>query len=133
MYRTGEGTRAGTTEGVLTAKDLQVLFLLVRQLAEAQFARADRTRTERLWQEVGALGFDPDLVVALLYGGHDPAEPGVLEDLEASLRLRSAKAGPAATRRPGGFRLGWGLNRRRSAGAHRSAPRAATPARPAVR
>jgi hypothetical protein len=130
---TSESTATSITDGILTPKDRQVLFLLVRQLAEAQFARADRSRSGRLWQEVAALGYDPEHVVALLYGGHDPTEPGVLEELEASLRLRSAAAGAQASRRPGGFRLGWGLNRRRPAGGHRSAPRAATPARPAVR
>ncbi|KEF41485.1 MAG: hypothetical protein ER33_11190 [Cyanobium sp. CACIAM 14] len=117
----------------MTAKERQLLFLLVRQLSEAQFVRADRLRSDRLWQEVGALGFDPDLVLSLLYGGHDPAEPGVLDDLEACLQAQAAAAGPRQARRPTGFRWGWGLKRRRPAAAHRSAPPAATPARQGVR
>lgn len=52
-------------------KEQQLVFLLTRQLVDAQIARADRERTQRLWQEVAALELDPERITALMYGVSD--------------------------------------------------------------
>ena len=52
-------------------KERHLVAQLAQQLAEAQFAHADESRTRRLWNEVAALDIDPDRVLHLLYGGND--------------------------------------------------------------
>jgi hypothetical protein len=52
-------------------KERQLLFALTRQLADAQFVRGDRLRTERLWQEAAAEEMDPERIIALLYSVDD--------------------------------------------------------------
>lgn len=100
----------------------QLVLTLVAQLAEAQFARADRTRSERLWQEVAALEIDPERITRLLYGGHDVNDR---EGLAAMDRSWSE-----AVARSGGFRWGQPRLRRSWPGAgRRSAPPAGAPAR----
>lgn len=63
-------------------KQRQLVFLLTRQLAEAQFARADKERTHRLWQEVAALDLDPDRIIHLLYAVADPADTAEMEAMD---------------------------------------------------
>ncbi|MFM8545167.1 MAG: hypothetical protein ACKOAP_09315 [Vulcanococcus sp.] len=53
-------------------KEQQLVLLLARQLASAQFELAHAEMAQRLWDEVAALGIDPERVTQLLYGGHDP-------------------------------------------------------------
>ncbi|MFN9644379.1 MAG: hypothetical protein ACK6BG_04490 [Cyanobacteriota bacterium] len=70
------GVRGGgrPVSGFAELKQRQLVFLLTRQLAEAQFARADQVRTHRLWQEVADLDLDPDRIIHLLYGVGDHAD-----------------------------------------------------------
>jgi hypothetical protein len=58
------------------------VLLLARQLASAQFELAHRAMTQRLWDEVAALGIDPERVTHLLYGGQDPTDRQRLQDLD---------------------------------------------------
>jgi hypothetical protein len=105
-------------------KQRQLLFLLTRQLAEAQFVRADKDRTQRLWQEAAALDLDPDRIIHLLYGVADHADSAEMDAMD-----RRWRPSPTPQRR------GWwvsGLDRLmgKSGGVwHQSAPPAATPAR----
>lgn len=110
-------------------KERQLVFLLVRQLADAQFVRADRAGSERLWQEAAALEIDPDRIMALLYGAAD------LGDTESMERIDRTHRRPAPRPRrswldAGGLR---GVSDRRSGAWHRTAPPATPPARPAAR
>lgn len=93
-------------------KEQQLVFLLARQLAAAQFELANPGMTARLWQEVAALEIDPDRITALLYGGHDINDREALRLLDEQWRSRH---------RP--QRRGW-LSRAAEAG-RRTAPRAA--------
>ena len=109
-------------------KERQLVFLLARQLAEAQFVRGDRAASERLWQEVAALEIDPERIIALLY------EAPNLEDTEAMEQIdREHRCEPP--RRQGWFGgLGAADLRTRSSGAwHRTSPQATPPARPVAR
>ena len=63
-------------------KEQQLVLLLVRQLASAQFELAHAAMTQRLWDEVAALEIDPERVIQLLYGGHDLNDRGQLQDLD---------------------------------------------------
>ncbi|QEY31533.1 hypothetical protein EVJ50_03965 [Synechococcus sp. RSCCF101] len=67
-------------------KERQLVFQLARQLVEAQFIRADRHRTERLWQEVAAEGMDTDRVIALLYGVSDHDDDAAMEAVDRPYR-----------------------------------------------
>lgn len=67
-------------------RERQIVFQLARRLAEAQFRRGDRCTTERLWQEVAALGIDPERIVALLYGVDDPGDVSALERVDRLYR-----------------------------------------------
>lgn len=67
-------------------KNRQLVFILARQLAQAQFVQADRSRTERLWQEVAALEIDPDRMTALLYGGVDLDDTEAMEEIDRPFR-----------------------------------------------
>ncbi len=106
-------------------KERQLVFELVRQLADAQFRRADRRRSERLWREVAVAGMDPERITALLYGGHDPSDSVELEALDRPYRQRAQQAARLA-RSP--FARLVNLGRRRPAAGHPGAPRAAVPA-----
>lgn len=128
---------AGAFPGDFAAlKERQLVFLLARQLAEAQFRRADRPASERLWQEVAALGIDPERITALLYGTDDLHDPIAMERIDRPFRMVPARA--AAGRLPlGRSPAGWfgrfGMSRSLKAaprgGGHRSAPPADPPAR----
>ncbi len=111
-------------------KERQLVFELTRQLAEAQFARADRRRSERLWQEAAAEAMDPERITGLLYGVVDHSDGEEMEAVDRAYRERRRQA-----RRHGRSPLRWmaGLSRRRPAGSHRSAPRAGAPAPQAAR
>lgn len=89
-------------------KEQQLVFLLARQLATAQFELANPAMTQRLWQEVAALEIDPERITALLYGGHDINDQEALRLIDEQWRSRhrpqrrgwfSRAAGPAAGRR----------------------------------
>jgi hypothetical protein len=102
--------RAATT--TLTFADLkqrQLVFQLTRQLAEAQFVRADQDRTRRLWQEVAALELDPERIIHLLYGVADHADSAEMAAVDGSWR-------PSPPPRRGR------LMGRERGGGHRSAP-----------
>ena len=68
-------------------KEQQLVFLLVRQLAAAQFEMANSPMSQRLWEEVAALEIDPDRITALLYGGQDVSDREALRPLDDSWRL----------------------------------------------
>ena len=95
------------------SKEQALVLLVVQQLAEAQFVRADPVASERLWQEVAALQLDIERVTHLLYCGQSWMDRQALraED-KAWLACRPV-------RRPqrwgvGGWRLGRGRSQTRS-------------------
>jgi hypothetical protein len=69
-------------------KEEELVLLLVRQLAEAQFVRADEAASRRLWSEVAQLGFEPERVIQLLYSGHDPGDREGLRRLDRAFMAR---------------------------------------------
>jgi len=97
-------------------KEQQLVFLLVRQLAAAQFELANTAMTARLWDEVQALELDPERITHLLYGGQDVNDRDALRPLDDAWRaLQPARrpqrwfrpvlaGGGRRTVRPGGFR-----------------------------
>jgi hypothetical protein len=99
-------------------KERQLVFLLARQLAEAQFRRADRCASERLWQEVAALEIDPERITALLYGADDLNDTAEMERIDSLSRRAPGQAAQGWLGRFGMGRLSWS----RGGGAHRSAP-----------
>jgi hypothetical protein len=112
-------------EGSFAAfKERQLVFELTRQLAQAQFAHADRSRSERLWQEAAAEGMDPERITGLLYGVADHCDDEEMEAVDRAYRERLRQAA-----RRGRSPLGWvaRLSRRRPAASHRSARRAGAP------
>ncbi|MFM7236971.1 MAG: hypothetical protein ACKOYK_09430 [Cyanobium sp.] len=105
-------------------KERQLLFLLTRQLAEAQFQRADQIRSQQLWQEAAALDLDPDRLIHLLYGVADHADQQEMDRVDRAYQQRMAAHrqrwwAPALGRFTGKGGGAW----------HRSAPRAGSPAR----
>lgn len=86
----GDGGGVGATfEGSFAeCKEQQLVFLLVRQLAAAQFELANPQLSERLWQEVAALEIDPERITALLYGGQDVTDREALRRLDEQWRAR---------------------------------------------
>lgn len=114
-------------------KERQLLFHLVRQLAEAQFMRADRARTAWLWQEVASLGIDPERVTRLLYGGQDLSDSATLEALDSAKPIAAERISPPISL-PG---LGWlrqrGFRSAARADGHRIAPPESVRGRRAVR
>lgn len=111
--------RSGISSDPFSARKQQALVvLLVQQLADTQFRRADRRGSERLWQEVAALEIDPDRVTALLYSGEDT-------DNREALRAQD-DAWLLSRTRP--RQLGWNLSR-----LHLGRPRRrADPAQPSL-
>ena len=70
---------SGVTSAAFSARKQQALVvLLAQQLMETQFQRADRSGTDRLWQESAALEIDPDRIVHLMYSGLDGSDRGSL-------------------------------------------------------
>ncbi|MFZ9849948.1 MAG: hypothetical protein ACO3EF_05190 [Vulcanococcus sp.] len=112
MERTGEGWAGSFAD----CKEQQLVLLLVRQLATAQFELANPAMAQRLWQEVAALEIDPERITALLYGGQDVNDRAALQVLDGQWR---------AGHRP--QRLGWFRRPARTTGGGR---RGAAPAAP---
>jgi hypothetical protein len=104
-------------EGGLDAfKERQLVFQLVRQLARAQFERADREFCRRLWEEAAMADMDPERIIRLMYGVADHDDTDALEEVD---RVYREERRQAAGR-------GWqAAFRRRTFGGHRSAPPAA--------
>jgi hypothetical protein len=102
------GVRAqGVTPGSFAdRKQQQLVFQLVRQLADAQFRRADPVLSGRLWQEVLALEIDPERITRLLYGGQDPEDRQALAELDVAAAPRRSRwaqlVGSGFRRRVGG-------------------------------
>ncbi len=124
----GGGPGRGFEGSFAERKEQQLVLLLVRQLAAAQQTPAAPALGERLWQEVAALEIDPERITALLYGGHDVNDRGVLQGLDDAWRSRN---------RPQRRGVGWWPGRRgglrgEAGGGHRSAPPAAPRARRAA-
>jgi hypothetical protein len=95
-------------------KERQLLFQLTRQLVQAQFVRADRVESERLWQEAAAEEMDPERITGLLYGVADHEDTEAMEAIDRVYREE---------RRLQARRWRWpALNRGRHAAGHRSAP-----------
>lgn len=87
--KTKPGSCGSAFEGSFAeCKEQQLVFLLVRQLAAAQFELANPQMTERLWQEVAALEIDPERITALLYGGQDVNDRDALRVLDEQWRAR---------------------------------------------
>ena len=108
-------------------KQRQLVFLLTRQLVEAQFVRADQARSQGLWQEAAALDLDPDRIIHLLYGVANHADNGEMEAVDRSWR----GSGSMAPHQRGWWAPSLGRLIGKGAGAwHQSAPPAATPAHP---
>lgn len=88
--------RESREQSFAALKEQQLVFLLTRHLAEAQFLLADRQRSERLWQEVAALEIDPERITALLYGGLETDDREVLrrqDDLWLAAQVRPVQRG----------------------------------------
>lgn len=120
--RSGAGSEV--FEGTFAeCKEQQLVFLLVRQLAAAQFELANPAMTERLWQEVAALEIDPERITALLYGGQDVNDRAALRVLDEQWRAGHRPQRRGWFRRPAPP----------SAGGRRSAPPAAPRAHRSVR
>lgn len=100
--------KAGLAASSFSAsKEQAIVLLVVQQLAAAQFVRADRLASARLWQEVGALGLDIERVTHALYCGVDPDDREALRR-EDDRWLASRMASPLRSWGVGGWRLGWG-------------------------
>ena len=97
----GTVTRGHAFDGSFAeCKEQQLVFLLVRQLAAAQFELAHGPMTARLWQEVAALEIDPERITALLYGGQDVTDRAGLEVLDDQWRSRHRPQRRGWFRRP---------------------------------
>lgn len=80
-------------EGSFTQfKERQLVFDMTRRLAKAQFARGDRSVSERLWQEAAAESMDPERITALLYGVHDHDDITAMEALDRPYREQQRQA-----------------------------------------
>ncbi|KAF0652459.1 hypothetical protein L107_13593 [Cyanobium sp. Copco_Reservoir_LC18] len=80
-------------EGSFSAfKERQLVFALTRQLADAQFRRGDRSRSERLWQEAAAEAMDAERITGLLYGVHDHEDEEAMEAVDRPYRERQREA-----------------------------------------
>lgn len=88
------------------SKEQAIVALLVGQLADAQFVRADQVASERLWQEVAALDLDSERIIQLLYCGVDP------QDREALRAEDNAWLASRMVSRPQRWGIGgWGARR----------------------
>ena len=99
---TNQAWRSGVTSTAFAARKQQALVLLLaQQLMDAQFKRADRAGSERLWQEVAALEIDPERVIHLLYSGFEGSDRmGLTQQDDTWIQCQ-----PAAPQRS------WGLRR----------------------
>ncbi len=80
-------------EGSFSAfKERQLVFALTRQLADAQFRRADGSRSERLWREAAAEAMDAERITGLLYGVHDHDDVAAMEAVDRPWRERQQEA-----------------------------------------
>lgn len=80
-------------EGSFSAfKERQLVFALTRQLADAQFRRGDRSRSERLWQEAAAEAMDAERITGLLYGVDDHDDLAAMEAVDSLYRERQREA-----------------------------------------
>ena len=113
----GQTTESAAGLSPVARKEQQLVFLLARQLVEAQIVRGDRARSERLWQEAAALELDPERITALLYGVGDHDDPREMEAVDRQqlsettsghppvlFRWRRWSLAPTAMRRGGGHR-----------------------------
>ena len=97
---THQAWRSGVTSAAFSARKQQALVLLLaQQLIDAQFQRADRPGSERLWQEAAALEIDPERIVHLMYSGLEGCDrPALIAEDDAWIHRTT----PASQRR-------WGL------------------------
>ena len=132
------GPRGGTDDPAVAVaprtfpqvKEQQLVFLLVRQLATAQFDQAQPALSPRLWEEVEALGIDPDRITWLLYGGQDLGDRAQLAALDQQWRQREMLE-RQRLRRPQLWARGWRRDAVRTPATwHRTAPPAAPRAHP---
>ena len=87
---THQAWRSGVTSAAFSARKQQALVvLLAQQLMESQFQRADRSGSDRLWQEVAALEIDPDRIVHVLYSGLDGSDRPALMAADDAWILRN--------------------------------------------
>lgn len=124
------GPQAAGGLDALARKEQQLVFLLTRQLVEAQFVQADRRRSQRLWQEVAALELDPERITALMYGVSDHDDTAEMEAVDQRHSSERQQPSHGSTWLSWGRRalpVGW-----RGAG-RRSAPPAAPRAHRQVR
>jgi hypothetical protein len=82
---THQAWRSGVTSAAFSARKQQALVLLLaQQLIDAQFQRADRPGSERLWQEAAALEIDPERIVHLMYSGLEGSDrPALIAEDDA--------------------------------------------------
>jgi hypothetical protein len=82
---THQAWRSGVTSAAFSARKQQALVLLLaQQLIDAQFKRADRPGSERLWQEAAALEIDPERIVHLMYSGLEGSDrPALIAEDDA--------------------------------------------------
>lgn len=103
----GMGASGGGSAAFTASKEQALILLLVQQLAEAQFVRADQAASERLWQEVAVLQLDIERLTHLLYCGLDLGDrQGLRAEDNAWLARRPVNA-MARRWGMGGWRPGW--------------------------
>lgn len=110
----GTGPAVSSDASFSAGKEQAIVLLLVSQLADAQFVRADRVAAGRLWQEVVALDLDSDRLIELLYCGVDPADRDALR-AEDNAWLASRVASRTQRWRMGGWGAGGSRHQSRSA------------------
>lgn len=109
--------RSGVTSTAFSARKQQALVLLLsQQLMNAQFRRADRADSERLWQEAAALELDVERLLHVLYSGVDSQDHASLRAEDDAWLAEHSRT----SNRPRGWTL-QGLTRRQ---ARRPAPAA---------
>ena len=92
---THQAWRSGVTSTAFSARKQQALVvLLAQQLMDAQFRRADRLGSDRLWQEVAALDIDPDRILHVLYGGLDGSDRPALMAADDGWIHQNTQASP---------------------------------------
>ena len=89
------------------------MLLLVQQLAEAQFVRADHEASQRLWQEVAVLQLDIERLTHLLYSGLAPGDRQGLRAEDSAWLARQPVTTVARRWGTGGWRPGWGRHQPR--------------------
>ena len=90
---THQAWRSGVTSAAFSARKQQALVLLLaQQLIDAQFQRADRPGSERLWQEAAALEIDPERIVHLMYSGLEGSDRTALIAEDDAWIHRTTKA-----------------------------------------